>query len=67
MAEPTQKAPEINALIGSVVGKDREKTIRANKCMTCDTEEVSFRDKLSEEEYAISGMCQKCQDETFGP
>jgi hypothetical protein len=27
---------------------------------------VSFRGALSEKEYAISGFCQKCQDETFG-
>ena len=24
-----------------------------------------FRDELSTREYQISGMCQKCQDETF--
>lgn len=25
-----------------------------------------FRDELSKREYHISGLCQKCQDETFG-
>ena len=25
-----------------------------------------FRDALSVKEYGISGLCQKCQDETFG-
>ena len=25
----------------------------------------SFRDALSEREFQISGLCQKCQDETF--
>ena len=25
-----------------------------------------FRDKLSIKEYKISGLCQKCQDDTFG-
>jgi len=25
-----------------------------------------FKDKLSVKEYGISGMCQKCQDDTFG-
>ena len=24
-----------------------------------------FRDRLSEKEYTISGMCQSCQDSTF--
>ena len=25
-----------------------------------------FRDQLSIKEYEISGLCQKCQDDTFG-
>lgn len=25
-----------------------------------------FKDELSRKEYEISGLCQKCQDETFG-
>lgn len=25
-----------------------------------------FRDALSEKEYRVSGLCQKCQDEIFG-
>jgi ribosomal protein L37AE/L43A len=25
-----------------------------------------FRDELSRKEYKISGLCQKCQDKTFG-
>lgn len=29
-------------------------------------EEDKFRDKLSYQEYLISGMCQKCQDKVFG-
>lgn len=32
----------------------------------CDTTNMKFRDKLSEKEYTISGLCQKCQDKTFG-
>lgn len=40
----------------------------AKKCpfCGCDTTNVKFRDKLSEKEFKISGLCQKCQDETFG-
>jgi len=25
-----------------------------------------FKDQLSIKEYSISGLCQKCQDDTFG-
>lgn len=34
--EPTVKHPLINAFINDFTGKDREATIRAGLCMTCD-------------------------------
>lgn len=39
--------------------------LRAGLCPTCGEEVVSFRDELSAREYAISGMCQGCQDSVF--
>lgn len=38
-----------------------------NKCVFCEEEvkEKDFRDKISKREYEISGICQKCQDQTF--
>lgn len=37
-------------------------------CVFCNKLVIigDFRDPVSIEEYAISGLCQKCQDETFG-
>lgn len=35
-------------------------------CPTCKRDIGTFKDKLSEKEYAISGLCQECQDEVFG-
>lgn len=37
-------------------------------CVFCGKEikMEDFRDQLSIKEYSISGMCQKCQDDTFG-
>ncbi len=32
----------------------------------CGGEAVEFRDDWSREEFAISGLCQSCQDEIFG-
>jgi hypothetical protein len=40
--------------------------ISKNICPTCKKNIVTFRDKLSEKEYNISGMCQNCQDKVFG-
>lgn len=28
--------------------------------------EIEFRDEISRKEFKISGLCQKCQDKTFG-
>ena len=35
-------------------------------CSTCGKEIKGFRDPRSIKEYRISGMCQECQDKTFG-
>jgi len=66
MAEPTKKAPEINQFISNMMGREREATIREDRCMVCGGPAANFRDALSEKEYTISGMCQNCQDEMFG-
>jgi hypothetical protein len=41
---------------------------REGICPICHQliEYSDFRDKTSEKEYAISGLCQKCQDNVFG-
>lgn len=62
MSEPTQKSAAINNLLSMLAGKNREDTIRANLCMTCDGEAKEFKDELSRRDYCITGMCQKCQD-----
>ena len=43
-------------------GRDRHGDV----CVTCGGPIGEFRDRLSEREYKISGMCQKCQDSVFG-
>lgn len=36
-----------------------------SQCVSCGKAADQFRDKLSEKEYGISGLCQACQDEIF--
>lgn len=65
----TQKAPAMDYFIRTLMGKDRAVILRNGLCMTCDrqgNDDASFRDELSKKEYAISGMCQFCQDDFFG-
>lgn len=42
--------------------------VKLGRCPICnqDIKEDDFKDNLSIKEYKISGLCQKCQDETFG-
>ena len=40
---------------------------RKNKiCVVCGEKLTPFRDSVSVKEYELSGMCQNCQDKTFG-
>lgn len=38
----------------------------SRKCPTCGKDYKGFRNQESINEYKISQMCQKCQDEMFG-
>jgi Fe2+ or Zn2+ uptake regulation protein len=67
MAEPTKKSPDIEKLINSISGSNRVFCIGENICTWCSEPATEFRNEISRHEYLISGFCQKCQDETFGP
>ena len=46
-------------------GRKRSTSIKNRVCVTCGRSASQFRDKLSEKEFGISGMCQECQDKVF--
>jgi hypothetical protein len=62
----TYKNTHIDNAITQMTGKDRYDTVMESLCMTCDGYAIEFKDKISEKEYGISGMCQDCQDREFG-
>jgi len=67
--EATNKSKPIEALLTSLMGKDRRSVIMKGLCMTCDSTgniATSFTDDCSRREYGISAMCQKCQDDFYG-
>lgn len=66
MAIPTRKSDSIRQAINAFAGVDTEKSIREDVCVMCGQKAQDFRDLLSQKEFSISGICQKCQDETFG-
>ena len=58
----------MNKEIMRAVGLGEEvDAVEAGLCPFCKQKifKNSFRDALSEKEFQISGLCQKCQDETF--
>jgi hypothetical protein len=63
---PTNKAKEIDDLLTSIAGVSRQMATDKKICTWCKQPLTPFHDQLSEREYHISGLCQKCQDKTFG-
>ena len=72
---PSWKSDTMNGeldLLSQIIwnGKDRQTCIEEGTCITCDEAKgliaTSFRDDVSRKEYAISAMCQSCQDDVFG-
>jgi hypothetical protein len=49
-------------------GKSQTECSEQKICVYCHkkVENEDFRDDISRKEYGISGLCQKCQDDTFG-
>tara|TARA_Y100000593_G_scaffold90641_1_gene177550 strand:- start:4989 stop:5183 length:195 start_codon:yes stop_codon:yes gene_type:complete len=50
-------------IYGRGIKESQEKKV----CVICGEEASNFRDEVSKKEFSLSGMCQKCQDFTFGP
>lgn len=48
-----------------IIYPDRISKMQAHICMTCENKVEGFNDGPSQQEFLISGMCQKCQNEAF--
>ena len=64
MDKPSEKHPQIERFPEETFG--RTTAITGDTCVFCKKPATEFRNEISKREYAISGICQKCQDETFG-
>ena len=64
-----EKSPEmvkvLDTLSLQMFGKSRSEAIRQNICVSCGGEADGFIDIKSKREFAISGLCQSCQDSLF--
>jgi len=50
----------------STFGRSNSEAVKTRTCVICEQPADTFRDTLSLKEFGISGLCQKCQDKTFG-
>ena len=57
--------PDLNKPIFTLMPHLADRIING-VCTFCNITLDEFRDELSAKEYSISGMCQSCQDKTFG-
>jgi len=63
------KSPEMTAALDNIsaawFGRSRTECIAQGICVICGGEAKSFDDLIARKEFGISGMCQRCQDESF--
>jgi hypothetical protein len=69
MNQNNSKSPEMNNLLETlsqtIFKRSRLACIKGGVCVCCGKPAISFKNKLSEKEFTISGLCQKCQDGVF--
>jgi len=53
-------------IVSEIFGVSRMSGIGGDFCVSCKSPANDFADELSRREFAISGMCQSCQDSVFG-
>ena len=67
MSQPSEKAPPIVEFLDNFT--NRTEAIKEDMCVLppfgCGRAATEFRDAASKREFAISGLCQYCQDIIF--
>lgn len=60
--------PDLQAFFDKMLPQPQAKSKAEGVCSKCLTpiQPDEFKDEISRKEFAISGWCQKCQDEIFG-
>jgi len=64
-----KRSPELQKFVDAFAQKAFGRKMGEGKCVTCGSTKINpenFKDSLSLKEFGISGMCQECQDKTFG-
>ena len=62
---PTKKPLRIEQMLQNVFQVNRHEVLAQRRCVFCGSPGLNFKDEVSKEEYRITGVCQKCQDQAF--
>ena len=63
---PVPDVSNVQKRPADILFPDRILKMKARVCMTCSGKVEGFDSELSQKEFLISGMCQKCHDGIFG-
>lgn len=63
--KPAAMQKVMDRLGAKIFGTSYSECWAANSCITCGGEARTFRTPKAKAEYAISAMCQSCQDDVF--
>lgn len=55
----------LDFLAAGLYGRPASQCIQEDVCVKCGQPAVEFADEVSKREFAISGLCQACQDVVF--
>ncbi len=62
---PVPDTSNIQPRPADLIFPDRIPRMKQRICVTCSGKVEGFDSELSQNEFLISGMCQKCQDQAF--
>lgn len=57
---------KMSYMINHGTRRTRSYCIKHRICVDCGSPAISFRNAISEREFQLSALCQKCQDSVFG-
>ena len=55
----------LNNISSNMYGRTISESIDKQICVCCGNLATKFDDELSEKEYNINGLCQKCQNDVY--
>jgi len=59
---PEPRTLSLKKALNNMMGLNIEESIKNDICIVCKNKATEFKDEVSKNEFAISGLCQQCQD-----